>query len=227
MPRKYFRRKSFRRYRRRRGARRVKPNIPLNRGVRSTGVPNLWKAKLKMYELGETTNSAAFTSMNYRANALQEPRSGVSVQPRYFDQFAALYDAYRVTHVTFRVTFCNSTSTDIPVLGAITWSSSGYSQTSIKELYELGKGPTTIVLPSQGARTLKLSMPLYKIAGLTRRQYLADDDNTSTVASIPASLPHVHVIWQSLDGSSLSSVKVSVESTWYAEFFAKKNIAAS
>lgn len=235
MPIRRRRRTGFRRRRKpadirsKRAVRRAR-NKPETKVIRfSTGISDRLRVKLKYVEL--INHSVAFTNavQVFRANSLFDPNfTGVGAQPRYFDQWAAVYQQYRVYGCRMKISVtCTSAATPIHV--ATVFTDSDPSSESFIDISEAryGKYHGMISQNTAGPQTRIFSryMTMRKLHGV--KDLANSDDLAAQVTTNPADPSFVAYALQSIDAVGTTSAFVRVELTYYAEFFGPQLVSDS
>ncbi len=156
------------------------------------------------------TNSVlttAGTSQTLRLNSIFDPNSAVGgTQPYGYDQMAALYNRYRVLKTKWKVTFLASTGTYncvvIPLNGTLnaaiadltTFTSATMVPFAKYASYNLGAIPPVITG----------SMPLNKLGGVARVEYLTDDRFEAQIGANPAEVISLLIGVQNPTGGTIN-----------------------
>lgn len=174
-----------------------------------------------------TASGAPIVLRNFRGNSVFDPdQSGTGNQPTGFDQYAALYDRYRVHGATFKVTAFNKSAT-IPA-GCIIQpvSDTSFAPTSIREA---AMQPSTkfVSIPPLGADATEGKM--YR-STKNVLQVSNIKDEYSISATVTGN-PTIEWYWVIAIGSidALANVDASIwfEITYYVEFYNRKSLAQS
>lgn len=169
----------------------------------------------QVYGLTEAAAGAgAFNS--FRINSIFDPDyTGVGSSALGYSTYAYLYGRYRVlsTRVLLRFVDVTAVATGGQIVGVIfnangvfssnplTWPSQPFAKSTILQGNQGGE---------HSACTLNLTPPLHKVAGVTRSQFLADQDYSATFGSNPATPLYAHVFMTGKLSSAAESCKVEV-----------------
>lgn len=215
-----------RRFRRRfRRAKRNMGNITKVNGP----VPDQLYVKLK-YSVNLTYQPAAGVSSQntFRANSVFDPDfTGAGAQPRYFDQYAALYNQYQVLACAAKHEVSNIGA--MPVYMATAWTDIDPTTLTLQNTVEqrFGKSHGVIgALTGNGQRTIKSYMSMKKLHGFTNGMSQVDF-LVSAVSGNPTDPSFHKVVVQPVDETSNASVTIRTTLTYYVKFFSLVNIAAS
>jgi len=196
------------------------------RGI--TGIPLRSKAKLNYADIVDLSLSTATNVVySFNSNSLFKPDyANAGHQPRYFDQYAALYNRYIVTRVDIDVTFNNNDTTDpvfVNLHGAI-----GAPTTSAGTTAELPFHSPTKRASGYQNPTLKLSLDLVKMAGVTRQTYISDDRFQALVTASPSELMTCGIYVTSASNGNISATcSAFVILTYHCEFFERPLVGSS
>lgn len=230
MARKFVRRK-FKRRPRRRFKRRVfrrKRNGVSTWKLRGP-VPDQIFVQLKFSENLAYAPAAGVSSQNtWRANSVFDPDfTGVGAQPRYFDQYAALYNSYQVMACKVKHELVNTGI--VPVYVATCFTDIDPSALSLQNTVEQRYGKSHGVLGAltgNGQRVISRYITMKKLHGFS--------GGISQVESLQAAVtgnptdPSFHkIVIQPCDESSNATVNIRSTFTYYVKFFSLINIAAS
>lgn len=225
------RRKYARRYRRKRMYRRraMRSNMVVSR---TSALPDRFFTTLK-YSSIHTLGFTAFglpAVHQFRTNSLNDPDlSGVGHQPLSHDQFALLYNRYRVYGMKYSCTFIN-TSTAEPVEYAVLVRPNPNTPTDWDVIHEspFVKKGTLGVESGAGIKVVSGYVSNPKTLGISKERYRIDDTFQAQMGVSPVfNGPVITFGVQSADGSQPSITIIRVNLTFYAEFFDRKVLARS
>jgi len=192
-----------------------------------TGLPDRTKVKLKLqFDVAMSNTSGGYQSTPISINDLFDPTGALgSIQPYLFDQWAALYHNYLVTGCKIRVDpamgATGITSTSVRRY-SITWSRES-SLTSMSVAQVQPYTATTDLVVNLHTRALKGYMPINKLLGMTKQQYMSEPAIFgANVGNSPTRLVYCHV--GSIDPyagtTCVSNAKIML--TFYVWFYDRK-----
>ncbi len=160
--------------------------------------------------------TTAGSQSTFRLNSIFDPDSAVGgTQPYGYDQLSALYNRYRVLSTKWKVHFAASTAgynaVVIPTNGALnatiadltTFTSATMVPFSKYNIYAVGAIPPTF----------SGEMPLNKLGGVTRVEYLTDDRFEAQIGANPAEVISLIIGFQNPSGGTIT-ISFFVE-VWY------------
>jgi hypothetical protein len=193
-----------------------------------TGFPNEMRVVLPYAENSRINPGAVYGYDSvYNGNSVFDPENtGVGHQPRGFDQWAAVYNQYRVNKVTVVYEVRQRASHGIQGYIVANNDSGGLGTNNEVAEYNtaINIGSTSSnVMPLRGKRVF---WP-HKILGLSWAQYIANENTAALVTANPAEVAYIHLIAQQIDETTACDYEQ--QTCWYFDvtFFDRKNIAIS
>lgn len=240
MPKRYVSRRP--RYRRksgkkgyRRTSRRIKGRVPTTLVQRApTGQPFPQRFITKLRYVSDAINVVTGSCYDrvIRGNNLYDPDfTGTGHQPMGFDQFATLYNTYRVlgAKITARLVPRDATAGSqniffglIPNLSSTSLSSSTYSA-----LREQPFSKFNFRTLYQGSSTIKKYISTSQIEGVRKSVVRADDKYASLTTTGPTMEWYWHVVCGTMDGSSTNNFTMYFEVDYYVAFEGRAALAQS
>lgn len=215
------------RARKRRFRRRVGPSAVVSS---TSPLPDRFFTKMKYATLTTLTTTTGVVNHLFNMGNLYDPdRSGGGHQPFGRDQFATLYNKYRVYGCKYVVTFHNTSSAYTcdcaVVLKAVTNTS-----TDMQTVYE--KPYTQFrTLAMNGAASSKATVKGYcnnaKILGVSRLRYGLDDIYSATAGVAPNTEPYLHIYIKERGATSGIVIGVSVQLTYYCAWYERVALTGS
>lgn len=185
-------------------------------------IPQRFIVKMKYADDVYANASGLYT---FNLNSIFDPnRTGAGHQPYGFDQFATLYNRYRVISCSWRVTAPSSTNTVqlgcIPTNEAIT-------PATFAELKENPRAKYVIQHVGGNVQLCKGRAYIPSLVGRTKAQYMADDRYQATVLTDPAELAVLNIMTANNAGVGQASQVINVLLEYVVEFFDVKPLAQS
>lgn len=185
-------------------------------------IPQRFLVKMKYAEDVYTNASGLYT---FNLNSVFDPnRTGGGHQPYGYDQFATLYNRYRVVSCSWRVTAPSSVGTI--QLGTIA-SNEPIVFGSFSELKENPRAKYVIQHVGGNVQTCKSRIYIPSLVGRTKAQYMADDRYQATVLTDPAELAVLNIMAANNGGVGQNGQVVNVLLEYTVEFFDVKPLAQS
>lgn len=224
---KKFARRRFRRGRRTPG-RRTKAVVNPTRNL--SCIPDKFFTKMVYSDLVTLTPSVLPLSAIYRANSINDPyQPAGGHQPLGHDEFANLYNQYRVRGVAYRVTFTN-TSPTTPVDCFVLHKPVTTIPTGNNLLWEKPAQKSLTVGEStagQAIRRIKGYANCAKILGMSKMQYITEKATSADMSNNPGSEAYVHFVVTPTDGLTAATVLVRIQLIYYVELFERKALSSS
>lgn len=191
------------------------------------GVSDRQRVNLRYTQLIGITNVVTTGSFDnvFRGNSVFDPDfSGAGGQPANFDDYAALYNQYRVWGSSIEVQPLTTMSGTEPMMWAIgprhistgvtastqmDFAAQPYVKTRLTSIYRTG-APDSV---------FSLSMSTAKFQGLSDTEFQGRDDLTSLVSTNPAEQWYWHVNVCNVDTSITAEIAVYIKITYDVEFF--------
>jgi hypothetical protein len=179
-----------------------------------------------------TSTVGALATYIMTGNGLFDPDvTGSGLQPLGFDQWATLYQRYRVIASNIQVSFSTPGATtnatgsfDVALTPSNT--SSVYSTFTAAASAPFSKYRTFNGNGSQGI-TLKSKMDTSTVAGVTHAAVLAEDILQASVSANPSDMWFWHICAQTVDLSTTGTVYLVIKVTYLVDFFALQVITLS
>lgn len=130
----------------------------------------------------------AATVYQFRLNSLFDPDlTGVGTQPVGFDQYAALYEKYRVYEASYKLMVNNSNGTR-PVIAGVMACDQDTATTDLDRLVQNGQAQWTLMGPA-GSSTdtvaFKGTVDIAAAQGVTKQAFWDDDLNEAVMTANP------------------------------------------
>lgn len=176
---------------------------------------------------GNGTNS--YNSQVFNLNSVQSTLSAGGGQPRFFDQYASMYNKYIVYSCKAIIQFFSSTSAQGIVIGMGAYSHNDVAQTTLTGVMEHGHYKINLLYNSLGAMVIKKKYKCHKIESITEKAYSEEPNFQSTVSTNPSFIPKLEVSMATIDaGSSVPTTVGYIGQLVYdVEFFEPKLPSAS
>jgi len=154
--------------------------------------------------------------------------TGTGHQPLGHDQIAVFFERYQVISIDYQIVFFNR-STANPARVGIRASDSASTDTDPDVLIENGNSQWTLLslaTGGQAVQTFSGSIQVHEVHGVTKSQYLANDDYGATFGSNPSERAFLHVYSDGL-GNDTDPVDVAVKLVYHTRCMGSINIALS
>lgn len=201
-----------------------------------SAVPRKMNVKLKYFDNSTYSTAFQLTSHQFRLNSIWDPDlTFVGLLPMGYDQWSAFYSRYRVTGAKVDCTFINNATGaaggavngSVPRLCLLYPGVTTYVPSDIKDMIEAPQVSYDYVSQLSGESIKKVSMyiPLHVLYGITKEQYMAEDNYAADMGANPVSAAYITVITDSVNETS-TKVDISVHTTitYYVELTEPKNL---
>jgi len=192
-----------------------RPTSWVLRGI--TGVPDRTRVPLKMKTI-INSGSVATSVHVFRTNSIFDPDlTGGGLQPRYHDQWAAMYNKYRVNGFAWRLT-CVSTG------GLGCWWARANSDLQFTGTYltvaEHRHGKSIGYTGPTSSGNVQIMDQGYVDLRAIHGQYQLNDDQEALFGANPVDQTFFYVVRNSEDdGGTATTSSFQLEATFYCEFF--------
>lgn len=193
-----------------------------------TGFPPRTKVKLVYEDLITLAPGTTYSSYIFRGNSLFDPDyTGTGHQPRYFDQYSAVYDRYRVLSSKCEIEMINGS----PTAGAIfslTPNTEILTFTAWEQAAELPLSISSEIMPvaSRYPFRLKAQYSTTQVCGLLPNEMI-DEDWSALIGANPVQIWYWNVNTQSIDKSTNTQVSFRVRITYHAIMYERKDVGTS
>lgn len=192
-------------------------------------IPDQLFVKLKYsVNLAYAPAAGANTQNTFRANSIFDPDfTGAGTQPRYFDQYAALYNQYQVMACSVKHELSNTGA--MPVYVGTAWTDIDPSSLSLQNTIEQRFGKSHGVLGAitgNGTKVIKRYINMKTLHGYPKGITQVEDLCAAVTAS-PADPSFHKLVMQAVDEATNATINVRTTITYYTRFFSLVNIAQS
>lgn len=190
--------------------------------IKGQGIPDMLSVKLSYVEHIPITTLGGLPYMlyNFRGNSLFDPNvTGTGHQPMYFDQYAALYNRYRVMGSAVKIDVINNSG--VSALFYVCEPNTIQSTTTdLSTLYEQSRSgaPRFVPIAARIASRLKRYVSTRKVCGLTKPQIYDDVYSAATIAD-PGNIWYWNFLFGSVDGTAAVDGHFIIKITYYAQFY--------
>lgn len=162
----------------------------------------------------------------YRNSLFDPDYTSIGHQPLWRDQYALMYNKYRVLGIKYKFALLN-TSSNAMVSGAVKYSSDANVELSLNTLRER-KNVNRVVVGPQGSKAtfMKGYMPVGRPHGLTKKNVIEDEDFIALMGYDPAKLSFLHIYLSSTDLSG-AVVNIQADLTYYVELLERTSVSGS
>lgn len=169
-------------------------------------------------------NSAAAGRQQFSMNSLFDPDfTGTGAQPEYFDQLSALYNRYRVYGAAIKVVCLPFTTAgaqiNVPTNVVLVPSAQSLASVNVDDAAGLPRAQNRVVTGNmdQSNVTLVAAHSVSEILGV--KDVEGADRLQATISASPAEQCLFSIIARTADGTTATSLGVSVRLTFDCEFF--------
>jgi len=188
------------------------------------GIPRFMEVTLLYAQYNTfTTAAGAIALQNFRGNSLFDPdKTGTGTQPMYFDQWATLYNRYRVLGSRIEVIAIPTGGGVGAIADVILYP--GDQETADSSIYTMMQRPRAKMInlnvnTGVGSRKMSASMRTAKLYGVPEVQVRTDDSYASTTAASPSSVWYWNTAVQE-SGGGATALTVTIEyRIWYRALF--------
>lgn len=194
----------------------------------NTGVPDRAKVTLSYHDTFTMTPGAPRGNWIFRGNSVYDPDyTSTGHQPRYFDQYMAIYSKYRVLSSRI-VVESSSYSGNNPSMFVVVPDTDPISFTSYSQASEMPRARSSAILSiaSRLSRKVVHNMSTRTILGLGGPE-IWDEDYSGTVATNPTNMWYWNIYVQSLDSTTNVSNGMIVRIEYTVLFYDRQYISDS
>lgn len=210
----------------RRRVNRRRTNRPYTKVLRQPAPDKLF-TKLKYSEAIQYNLSTSGVLYDYvfQSSIYDPDFTATGHQPLWRDQYAAMYNNYRVNGIAYKI-FWKNTNINQMVIGLIQHSTVTTSDTDVNTLIERGT-TRKFMLDSLNGRTnmTKGYLSVAKSYGMSRDQFNSDDGFDAAIGANPTKMAYLHLYTLMRHTSAI--VQAQIELTYYVEFFNRINVVGS
>lgn len=214
----------------RKTARRGKKQIAITRIAQRT-IPDKLMVKLPYTDLQVLGPQSLAVQKSYNVNGLYDPETGTLNDSNLgFAEYMRLFNRYRVYKVDYQVTLYN-VSTDSAIAGSISFSEQG-QQMVIGDVQQLQLPYSRrFTLAAQGntgsMKTIKGSIFLPRVTGLTSEQYRTSDYFWGTSTSNPSTVLQMSINGINLNNQVNCGMQCDVRYTAHVELFERIDVLST
>ncbi len=195
----------------------------------TTGIPDSMRTKLIYKELLTLTGSTPCVNLTYRGNGLFDPNTQLGGhQPRYFDQYSALYSKYRVdgSKLTAKVINISGTSALMYGFAPLTEVLTYTTWVDFAELPRVSICPEPVPIAQRYGVELESRDTSSRVLGLSKIQ-LEDDDYGADVSADPPHQWYWNVFLSTMDSTTVASFAMEITIEYDAIFYDRIKIGQS
>lgn len=211
------------------GARKAaRSSVSRNLTWKGRAFPPICRTKLKYVDTAAPASAGGSVEFLIRANSAFDPYYAAGGhQPMGFDQYAGIYDSYRVLSMSYKLTFSSTDNTDSRQVHLVVWANNvATTAASLSDAIEQAGSKYTIVrYPGGEPHIISGKIHNNEVVGQTPTQYKMDNGNRSLCTADPANLSLFHIFAHS--GIATFSGSLLYELTYDIEFVDTKATAQS
>lgn len=173
------------------------------------------------------TLGAPWLFNSYQINSLFKPRqSAGGHQPRFFDQWTAMYERYRVTSCTVEVTAYNKTPSGVATVFMIPLAFNQPVFTGSQQAFEHKKASSRTLTDQKPVKMIR-HFTIHQVEGVLRSVTKIDQDYSTGVGATPPAAPTVQVAVSALFPGQTNNIVLRTKLTYYATMYQPKTVGAS
>lgn len=193
------------------------PIAPRPAGANSANVDFIYTSKFGI----DPATLGVVALHQFRLNSLFDPDlTGVGTQPVGFDQYAALYEKYRVYEASYKVSFYNGQTRPL-IVGCQTCDDAS-TTTDLERLIQNGQCEWGILTPTGGSAdlvTLTGTVDLAAAQGQTKAQFWSDDVNEALMSANPTEAYTLNVFAADINISDPAGIVCYIEIRYKARLY--------
>ncbi len=225
MPRRYKKKKTYRRKRSSRITKKTGSGL-----TKSFPMAKKFVFKTRYVDLNNVLDAGAggiAVSHVYNITSLFDPNfTGLGHQPIGFDQIMPMYDHYTVIGARARIVFTNS-DPDNAQLVCLQMKDATTVSTNVSEIIENGMSRYTVLSPKGGSKDTQTLTMNFSSKKFFSRNPLASDKNQGTITSSPAEGAFLHVIVDPQTTSNAERVTYTIQIEFVAVLTEPKQLTQS
>lgn len=155
--------------------------------------------------------------------------TGLGHQPLWYDQVAPMWSKYRVYGIKYVLEAMNTNTNQLATMVV-------QHSSDIAELPETGNAFSTLrernnsrtyTLTSSQGRPIKVKgyMSTYRPFGMTKTDFIGDEDFEAAIANTPAKTAYLHTYFVTFNSTAIINLQVRL--VYYVELFQRKNVSGS
>lgn len=216
-----------RRYRKRRAG------VNTSKVIRALGFPDRMITKLEYRTSHTNTSTGGATDyVDYNLNSVYDPEVALGGhQPLWTDQYATLYNKYRVFRAKYELKIVAVNAGGVPAR-YVTLSSAqapGALPATIQQAWEQNRTGNRLLPPGPDKiTTIRGNIGLPKLQGQTVVEFKGDDGNDALLSANPLNPAILRVMMESTNTSSSEvQYQYDIRIVYFVEFFDRKTPATS
>ncbi len=195
----------------------------------TSGIPDSMRTTLIYKELFSVTAATPVVNLAYRGNGMFDPNTQLGGhQPRYFDQFSALYQKYRVdsSRLTAKVINVSGTSALMYGFAPLTEILTYTTWEDFAELPRVNICPEPVPIAQRYGVELAQKQTTSRVLGVSKIQ-LEDDDYGAPVTADPVHQWYWNLFLSTMDATNVASFMVEITVEYNAIFYDRIKIGQS
>lgn len=177
----------------------------------------------------QNPGGAGMQSQSWWTSMYDPDYTGLGHQPLWYDQVAPMWSKYRVYGIKYVLEAMNTNTNQLATM--VVQHSSDIAElpgtgNAFSTLRERNNSRTYTLTSSQG-RPIKVKgyMSTYRPFGMTKTDFIGDEDFEAAIANTPAKTAYLHTYFVTFNSTAIINLQVRL--VYYVELFQRKNVSGS
>lgn len=190
------------------------------------GFPNEFYTKLKYNQGNISFTTGTNSKFEFRLNSLYDPDyTGTGHQPRFYDQFSAIYGRYQVYGVKAYCFVHNNSTTESAKM--VLFTSTNHTDSGTDWAAEKNGAIVRILSPVGSKNQVSMSKYYNNNYLLGVKRGASESDYSAPITGNPVKELFLVLIMRNLDGATAIDITVDFTFKFYVKFFEKKFVDTS
>lgn len=188
----------------------------------TTGLPDQFRVQLRYSDIIDMSSANDVKNQIFRGNSLYDPDyTNIGHQPRYFDNYIAMYQKYRVLSSRIHISYINN-APSCSMVGVIVPNTDPLVFTSLAQATELPRAKYTPFIPvsARYGYNLAARTTTRTVCGISRSEQW-DEDYSGTASSNPTNMWYWNVLCCMANASYTVVAQIKVDIVYDAIFYDK------